>query len=65
MDFELTSLPSEELVQLYHKVNSELKTHLLNGAPWKEQQDRIKTLNQISRELSQRKIEVENQKVLK
>jgi hypothetical protein len=56
MEQELKSLSSDELVKLYYTVNSELTKQLLNGSPWNEQQGRIGTLSQISRELSQRRI---------
>lgn len=58
MEQEIASLTSTELVTLYHKINSQLSKNLLSGSPWAEQQPYIKTLGEISRELSRRKIKV-------
>ena len=58
MEHEIYSLASEELVKLYHKINSELGKSILGGSPLNEQQDRIKTLSEISKELTRRRIEV-------
>jgi hypothetical protein len=63
MEQELATLSSDELMKLYYKVNSELTKQLLNGSPWNEQQGRISTLSQISKELSQRRITVEDKSV--
>jgi hypothetical protein len=58
MEQEIASLTSTELVELYHRISSELRKNLLSGSPWAEQQPHIKTLGEISTELSRRKIEI-------
>jgi hypothetical protein len=49
---------SGDLVLLYHKINKELTAHLLNGDSWTEQEERITTLTEISKELTRRKVEI-------
>lgn len=61
MNPAIFSQSAEELILLYHQVNKELTTHLLDGGSWDEQQQRISTLNEISKELTKRKIEIDNQ----
>jgi hypothetical protein len=60
MEYEMASLASEELVELYHKTNSELSKNILAGSPLNEQEDRIKALSEISKELTRRRIEIED-----
>jgi hypothetical protein len=59
MQQQLALLNSDELVALYHKINAELRKHLLDGSPWSEQQERINTLTEISKELTKRKVEID------
>ena len=59
MEHDFASLHSEELIELYYTTNSELSKNLLSGAPWHEQQERIAILTQISRELTQRKVDLQ------
>jgi len=61
MEQEFSSLSSEELIEWYHRTNSELRKYLLEGAPWNEQQERINTLTSISKELIRRRIELKRQ----
>lgn len=58
MEPGILSLSSEELIELFHKINKELTSHLLDGASWDKEQDRIATLTEISKELTRRKIEI-------
>ena len=58
MDSEFTSLSSNELVNLYHKINTDLRKRFLDRAPWGEKQERINILSEISKELTKRKIEL-------
>jgi len=55
MNFDYSSVNSEDLIIQYHKINSELVREFNNYAPWNEQQIRIEKLSQISRELWKRK----------
>jgi hypothetical protein len=55
---ELISLSSDELIVMYHKVNAELTKQFLNRTSWNEQQERIKQLSEISKELIRREVEV-------
>jgi len=57
MEHEMASLSSKELIELYHKTNTELSKNILAGSPINDQQQRIKTLNEISKELTARRIE--------
>jgi hypothetical protein len=57
MEQSILSLNSGELVELYHKINKTLTSHLLKGVSWDMEQDRIITLTEISKELTRRKIE--------
>jgi hypothetical protein len=59
MEQSILSLNSGELVELYHKINKTLTSHLLKGVSWDMEQDRIITLTEISKELTRRKIEVD------
>ena len=54
MNVELSSLTTEELNRLFHKINKELTDQFLNRGNWDEQQQRIKDLNKISKELNRR-----------
>jgi hypothetical protein len=63
MEQELATLSSDELVKLYHQVNTELTKQLLNGSSLDEQQERITALSKISKELSGRKIAVEGKRL--
>lgn len=58
MQPEITSLQSNELILLFHQVNKELRQNLIDGASWDQQQEKIGTLTEISRELTRRKIEL-------
>lgn len=60
MEYDLTSLSSDELIALYHKVNTELTQQFLSRASWNEQQTRINTLSKISKELVHRKVDFGN-----
>jgi hypothetical protein len=55
MNIEISSMNSEELVRLFHQINSELTREFNNHASWTEQQERINQLTKISEELSKRK----------
>jgi hypothetical protein len=55
MNIEISSLNSEELVRLFHKINTELTRAFSDHASWTEQQLRINQLTKISEELSKRK----------
>jgi hypothetical protein len=57
MEPEYASLSSDALIEMYHKINSELTKQFLNRVPWEEQQERINNLSKISRELAKRSIE--------
>ena len=54
MEQHFSSLTSDELNVLYHKINAELTQQFLNRVPWEEQQERIEKLSKISQELSRR-----------
>jgi hypothetical protein len=54
-EYDLTSLNKEELKSLYHKINTRLSKGLLSGAALEEQQENIRMLNKISKELNRRK----------
>jgi hypothetical protein len=60
MQQEILSRTAEELIVMYHEINKELASHLLNGDAWNEQQDRILMLNEISKELTRRKVPLEH-----
>jgi len=53
---EFTSLSSNELIAMYHKVNAEFTKQFLNRASWNEQEERISCLGKISQELMRRKV---------
>jgi hypothetical protein len=56
MNDELSLLDSEELISLFHKINTELAREFNNHASWNEQQVRINNLSKISEELARRKL---------
>jgi hypothetical protein len=57
MQTEINSLQSDELILLFHQINSELRKNLIDGASWDQQQEKISMLSEISKELMKRKIE--------
>lgn len=54
MDDALSSLSTEELERMFHKINKELTNQFLNRVNWDEQQQRIESLSKISKELNRR-----------
>jgi len=63
MELEFSSLSSDDLISLYHRINSELAKQFLNRVPWEEQQERINNLSKISIELNHRNLESKQQGV--
>jgi hypothetical protein len=61
MQEDILSKSVEELILLYHEINKELRNHLLSGDAWQEQQERIRMLTQISKELTRRKVRLEKE----
>lgn len=52
---DLASLNKEELKLLFQKINAMLSKGLLSGAHLEDQEENIRTLNEISEELNRRK----------
>jgi hypothetical protein len=53
---DLTTLTSDQLKKLYHKINSQLAQNLLNGKGLQAETERIQMLNKISEELNRRNV---------
>ena len=56
MKMQIQDLRSTELVELYHKTNSEIRRNLIDGASWDELKDTIALLTNLSKEISKRRI---------
>jgi hypothetical protein len=65
MQTEINSLQPDELILLFHQINSELRKNLIDGASWEQQQERISMLSEISKELTRRKIELNENDTVK
>jgi hypothetical protein len=63
MEQELTTMSSDEIMKLCHRVNTQLTKQLLDGSSQGEQQERISRVSKISRGLSKRRIAVEDKQV--
>ena len=53
---DLILLTSDQLKNLYHKINSQLTKNLLNGTGIEAEMERIEMLNKISEELNRRNV---------
>lgn len=58
MEIQIHSLSSNELVDLYHKTNGEIRKQLIDGRSWSELKDTIALLTTLSKEISKRKLSV-------
>ena len=56
MEIQIHSLDSKELVELYHKTNAEIRKQLIDGSSWSELKDTIALLTGLSKEISKRKL---------
>jgi len=60
MEIQIHALNSVELVELYHRINAEIRKQLIDGSSWIELKDSIALLTNLSKEISKRKIVLNN-----
>lgn len=56
MEIEIHNMDSAELVDLYHRTNSEIRRQLIDGRTWTELKHTVGLLTDLSIEISKRKI---------
>lgn len=58
MFLDIASMKSEELLNLFNKMDADVNKQLLSGASWDSIKDQVDNLTELSKELMKRKIQV-------
>jgi hypothetical protein len=58
MNVPISAIDTEQIMSIYQQLNVELKQQLIAGAPWEDLRDKVEYINELSKELSRRKITV-------
>lgn len=58
MLIDIKSMKTEELLNLYNKMDADVNKQLISGTSWDKIKDEVDYLTELSKELMQRKIQV-------
>ena len=59
MNLRLGSIETEQLLSMYKTLDAEVKQQLLDGGIWEDLKERVNYLNELSKELSKRKVSLQ------